>query len=586
MNISVVWKNAVCVAYFLMCSLTCVAQPLGAKDAAEQFGYSAKKENLRSFFDAISSRLNKPIVVSQRAASKQISGEFDLGNPQILLERVATQLGLIWYHDGQTIYIYDNGETKSAVLSLRYISLEAFNSFLRKAGLYDKRFPLRGDHGTYYVSGPPIFIDLLINTAKFIDQDKKNPPEDDSYDGQKVVVIRLNNTFVGDRNYVMRDHTVSIPGMATVLGNLLKSDTRIPEVSMAKPGDENMPSSDENMPSSLPDSHEELSVINRMTTPPFKKPSALPDVRRRSEVAKAPIENIMILSYPNTNSLVVKGTQKQIRLVQDIVAALDVEKRHVELSLWIIDLQKDDLTQLGINWQGGVTVGNKFGVSFNTGSFSTLDGSRFLASVMALNGKKRAQVISRPILLTQENVPALFDNNRTFYAKLIGERSTQLEHVTYGTLVNVLPRFTGDDQIEMVLDIEDGAALVDTDGATSTTDALPQIGRTHISTVARVPKEKSLLIGGYINDQNSNSLRKIPLLGEIPWVGGLFRYRQENTNNLVRVFLIQPRQIEDPLLTDASTLANGMIYKRDLDSQQQRLRDYLDRIRQQKKTAK
>lgn len=579
MNISAVWKIAVCVASFSMCSLTCVAQPLGTKDAAtEQFVYNAKKENIRSFFDAISSRLNKPIIVSQRAALKQISGEFDLSNPQILLERVATQLSLIWYHDGQTIYIYDNGETKSAVLSLRYVSLDVFNSFLRKAGLYDKRFPLRGDHGTYYVSGPPIFVDLLINTAKFIDQDKKNPSEDDSHDGQKVVVIRLNNTFVGDRNYVMRDRTVTIPGMATVLGNLLKSDKRIPEVAMAK-------SSDENMPAPLPDFQEETSATNKAMTLPFKKPPALPDVLRRREVVKAPIENIMILSYPNTNSLVIKGTQKQIRLVQDIVTALDVEKRHVELSLWIIDLQKDDLTQLGINWQGGVTVGNKFGVSFNTGSFSTLDGSRFLASVMALNGKKRAQVISRPILLTQENVPALFDNNRTFYAKLIGERSTQLEHVTYGTLVNVLPRFTGDDQIEMVLDIEDGAALVDTDGATSTTDALPQIGRTHISTVARVPKEKSLLIGGYINDQNSNSLRKIPLLGDIPWVGGLFRYRQENTNNLVRVFLIQPRQIEDPLLTDASTLANGMIDRRDLDSQQQRLRDYLDRIRQQKKTA-
>lgn len=579
MNISAVWKIAVCVASFSMCNVTCVAQPLGTKDAAtEQFVYNAKKENIRSFFDAVSSRLNKPIIVSQRAALKQISGEFDLSNPQILLERVATQLSLTWYHDGQTIYIYDNGETKSAVLSLRYVSLDAFNSFLRKAGLYDKRFPLRGDHGTYYLSGPPIFVDLLINTAKFIDQDKKKPSEDDSYDGQKVVVIRLNNTFVGDRNYVMRDRTVTIPGMATVLGNLLKSDKRIPEVAMAK-------LNDENMPAPLPDFQEETSATNKAMTLPFKKPPALPDALRRREVAKAPIENIMILSYPNTNSLVIKGTQKQIRLVQDIVTALDVEKRHVELSLWIIDLQKDDLTQLGINWQGGVTVGNKFGVSFNTGSFSTLDGSRFLASVMALNGKKRAQVISRPILLTQENVPALFDNNRTFYAKLIGERSTQLEHVTYGTLVNVLPRFTGDDQIEMVLDIEDGAALVDTDGATSTTDALPQIGRTHISTVARVPKEKSLLIGGYINDQNSNSLRKIPLLGDIPWVGGLFRYRQENTNNLVRVFLIQPRQIEAPLLTDASTLANGMVDRRDLDSQQQRLRDYLDRIRQQKKTA-
>ncbi len=45
------------------------------------------------------------------------------------------------------------------------------------------------------------------------------------------------------------------------------------------------------------------------------------------------------------------------------------------------------------------------------------------------------------VLLTQENVPAIFDNNRTFYTKLIGERNVALEHVTYGTMIRVLPVF-------------------------------------------------------------------------------------------------------------------------------------------------
>lgn len=68
---------------------------------------------------------------------------------------------------------------------------------------------------------------------------------------------------------------------------------------------------------------------------------------------------------------------------------------------------------------------------------------------MALAKKHRANIVSRPIILTQENVPAIFDNNRTFYTRLLDERSVELREVTYGTMISVLPRFSGDDEVEM-----------------------------------------------------------------------------------------------------------------------------------------
>lgn len=130
--------------------------------------------------------------------------------------------------------------------------------------------------------------------------------------------------------------------------------------------------------------------------------------------------NIKIVAYPDTNSLLVKGTAEQVHFIEMLVKALDVAKRHVELSLWIVDLNKSDLERLGTSWSGSITIGDKLGVSLNQSSISTLDGSRFIAAVNALEEKKQATVVSRPVLLTQENVPAIFDNNRTFYTKLIG----------------------------------------------------------------------------------------------------------------------------------------------------------------------
>lgn len=144
-----------------------------------------------------------------------------------------------------------------------------------------------------------------------------------------------------------------------------------------------------------------------------------------------------------------------------------------------------------------------------------------MAAIFALTRNDKANIVSRPMVLTQENIPAIFDNNRTFYTKLIGERATDLKNVTYGTAISVLPRFTINNQIEMMITVEDGSR------AGQITDHLPEIGRTNISTIARVPQNKSLLIGGYTRDEHRNIEEKIPLLGDIPYLGSLFRYNIE-----------------------------------------------------------
>ncbi|KNI11349.1 type III secretion system outer membrane pore InvG, partial [Salmonella enterica subsp. enterica serovar Muenchen] len=199
----------------------------------------------------------------------------------------------------------------------------------------------------------------------------------------------------------------------------------------------------------------------------------------------------------------------------------------------------------------------------------------------SLEEKKQATVVSRPVLLTQENVPAIFDNNRTFYTKLIGERNVALEHVTYGTMIRVLPRFSADGQIEMSLDIEDGNDKTPQSDTTTSVDALPEVGRTLISTIARVPHGKSLLVGGYTRDANTDTVQSIPFLGKLPLIGSLFRYSSKNKSNVVRVFMIEPKEIVDPLTPDASESVNNILKQSGAwsgdDKLQKWVRVYLDR---------
>ncbi|KPG98650.1 protein InvG [Pseudomonas sp. RIT-PI-q] len=489
--------------------------------------YVAREQSLRTFFAELSGPLGKPVIVSKAAAAKKISGEFDLSSAQRTFERIAGQMGLIWYSDGQAIYLYDASELKSSVVSLQTLTVAKLQAFLQRSGLHDSRYPLRHDGlRTFHVSGPPMYVDLILQAAQLMD----NQRSELLLGKQQIGVIQVQNTFVGDRKYELRDDKVTIPGLATVIEQLLRGEKDGLEPTVARPFAPNRPGVMPEFP------------LEGLATSPSAQDPAAPRILAREMAAG----NIRVVAYPDTNSLLVKGLPEQVRFIENLVAVLDQPKRHVELSLWIIDLHKDELNQLGINWQGSIKVGGQFAASLNAGSATTLDGVSFVTQVMALERTNRANVVARPVILTQENVPAIFDNNRTFYAPLVGERSVDLQHVTYGTLVSVLPRFARADEIEMSLNIEDGNE-VEKSGEGEHPSALPTVGRTRISTVARVPQGKSLLVGGFTRDDHSEQIGRIPVLGSIPWIGRLFSYRQNRSANTVRVFLIQPKEIVSAL---------------------------------------
>nr|WP_164486728.1 type III secretion system outer membrane ring subunit SctC [Pseudomonas chlororaphis] len=536
----------------VMLALCCVLLVTSAAALARDGeGYVARQESLRTFFDALSAPLGKPIILSKAAARRTISGEFSLASPQQTLDRIVRQMALIWYSDGQTLYVYEAAEAKSTVISLNTITVETLEGFLRRSGLRDARYPLRNDGlRTFYIAGPPIYVDLVAQAAQFMDSQSA----DLQLGQQRIGVLNLRNTFVGDRKYELRDESITVPGMATAIESLLKGESRGVDARISKDGGGGRPGGMPNFP---------LAGLGVSSTGAAAggEDATAPRIVARDLAAG----NIRVVAYPDTNSLLVKGLPEQVRFIENLVAALDEPKRHVELSLWIIDLQKEDLNELGVDWKGSLKVGTQGMASLNGGSMSTLDGASFMAAIAALESDNRAHVVSRPVVLTQENVPAIFDNNRTFYARLIGERSVELEHVTYGTLISVLPRISATNEIEMALNIEDGSEVESSREQAEGGDALPKVGRTRISTVARVPRGKSLLIGGYTRDESGEVIRRIPVLGHIPYLGRMFSYRQTRKSNTVRVFLIQPKELDSALEPGAEQIGSQVIGNVDRD---------------------
>ena len=479
--------------------------------------FVSRGDGVSLLLQSVAAEMNLPVIVSAKAQKKRVQGSFSLREPRAVLDKVARDVGLIWYSDGQTLYVHDASETRNAIGHMQHASVAVLEDFLRRTRLADARHALRGasSDGTFYVSGSPVYVDIVLNAARYLDELYRGADAR----AEHVEVIPLRNSFAQGRRYGMRNWETNLPGMAETLARVL-TDSGVSDIIVRRPEAD----------TATEDPTSDTAVAARQGTP-LERRDGHGVSRTPSSEALPPT---IVVAYPETNSLIARGTLSGIQKVKQLVAELDLPRKQVELSLWIIDVQKKQLDALGVKWSGQVGIGGRLGVGFN-GATSTLDGERFLASVTALSERGHASVVSRPVLLTQENVLAHFDSNSTYYARLEAERAASLEAVTYGTMISVLPRVSDEDEVEMQLKIEDGT----TSGAE--VEGLPVINRTTIDTVARVPHRLSLLVGGYTRHEQARDRAAIPGLGRIPWLGNAFRHRSERHQELVRIFLIQPR---------------------------------------------
>jgi type III secretion protein C len=84
-------------------------------------------------------------------------------------------------------------------------------------------------------------------------------------------------------------------------------------------------------------------------------------------------------------------------------------------------------------------------------------------------------------------------------------------------------------------------ALEDGNLTSRTVDTLPVVERSSINTQALIFEGESMLVGGITRDSTGDDQTKVPLLGDIPIVGNLFKYSRTSTTRVERMFLITPR---------------------------------------------
>jgi type III secretion protein C len=135
-------------------------------------------------------------------------------------------------------------------------------------------------------------------------------------------------------------------------------------------------------------------------------------------------------------------------------------------------------------------------------------------------------------------VEAVFDNTSTFFVRVAGREQVDLFNVSAGTTLRVTPHVFRDHEqtrIKLLVNVEDGNITG------RQVDQIPVVERSTVNTQALIAEGESLLIGGMVRETNASGEDKVPLLGDVPVVGNLFKTKTSSNTRVERMFLITPR---------------------------------------------
>lgn len=179
-------------------------------------------------------------------------------------------------------------------------------------------------------------------------------------------------------------------------------------------------------------------------------------------------------------------------------------------------------------------VSSLFGLSSATqGTFVRVLTDDWSATLHALQTKGKVEVLSRPSIMARNNQEAVIvvgsevpfvTNSQT--TELGGTINT-VQYDNVGIILRVTPFITTEGTVEMIVAPEI-SALTDQTVAISNNASAPVISKRSAETVVVTPNAQTIVIGGMMQTQRISTTNKIPLLGDIPYAGVLFRRKQTN----------------------------------------------------------
>jgi general secretion pathway protein D len=251
-----------------------------------------------------------------------------------------------------------------------------------------------------------------------------------------------------------------------------------------------------------------------------------------------------------------------------LVHGLDVVSDQVLIEALIVEASLNDETKLGVDWSWTHSLGdgNKGTATQGTptaaaaaptaGFKYSVVGPNIQAVLTAVQNDQRFHVLSTPRIFTSNNQPAEINIGQQvpyIISTLVDTNGAQTFNYGYldvGVILDVVPRIAKSGLVTM--DLQQTANELQ--GFTSFN--APIVNQRLATTEVSVQDGQTVIIGGIISDQTTKTVNKIPILGSLPLIGGLFRSTDKAKVKTELMVFLTPRIVHNP--GQVSTVTAGV----------------------------
>lgn len=278
---------------------------------------------------------------------------------------------------------------------------------------------------------------------------------------------------------------------------------------------------------------------------------------------------------PETRRVFVVTDEETAGYVEEVIKDLDRPTPQVLIKCVFLEATYTKDSDIGIEgiyrhtvsgssinqFNGNATASTAFDLATSGGIYQFVSSAGDLDVTLAALAKAgKTEILSRPSILARNNQPAtislgqqvpLITNTR------FDNFGNQINSVTYqdvGIILNVTPFITEDDLVEMVVapqisELTDRSQWVDISSGSTNNAAVvkaPVINSRSADTVVVVPDGQTVVIGGLMQNKKLDSTSKVPILGDIPLLGMLFKHKVTSNGKTELMIFLTPHIVKRP----------------------------------------
>lgn len=283
----------------------------------------------------------------------------------------------------------------------------------------------------------------------------------------------------------------------------------------------------------------------------------------------APTSRILVYYHP-------AHAEQFSRVRKLLKETIDRPARQIFIEGMVLEISEKGLKELGVEWQFregnfdllmGALLPGLGNIPLDTTGRFTFDSlgnlqKNWVVKIRALVQESKAEILSRPSVLTLNNRQATIRVGTDIPIATSQEQGTlkdtskiafNFNYLPTGISLNIRPRIAGeDDEVSMLIDtivsaVVPGADLEMRSASGEVLASAPTVATRRVQTYARIINNTPFIIGGLVSKDYSIIRKKVPLLGDIPFLGVAFRSKAINTAKREVIIVLTPHVLREQL---------------------------------------